>query len=322
MEKSVTILLAVVLVLSITIYCYTLRKYKFAQNTEDFGIFGDYIGGIVGTLVGLMGIVFLYRTYKIQLDIADTQDKLQIHQQFESTFFSLLNEQRSILLNLRGNFPLGSDQTTVTSTSYEYIQKFRNLLSEGLTNLLYEPYQLAPKNKNRLKIKVNEIYTELFLSHSNELGPYFRHLYHLLKFIDDSDVENKKEYADIVQSQMSFDELYILAVNGISNYGRKRLLPLLNDYSFLENLVIDDDDIVRKLVRIFYPNTKDKTPEKSLRNIIVMGGLMGPNKSNLIKAIGNQVAGLELLPLMELVFGKKHLSKRSGLMNPRFLRIN
>lgn len=96
------------------------------------------------------------------------------------------------------------------------------------------------------------------MSHAAQLGHYFRHLYHLLYFIQTEGNIDKKKYSDIVQAQMSYDELYLITINGISNYGRKKMLPLLNDFSFLENLAIDDDYIVRRLIELFYPSTKKK----------------------------------------------------------------
>ena len=53
---------------SIIVYVVTLAKLPLAQESADFGTFGDYVGGFVGTLVGLISIIFLYRTYKIQID--------------------------------------------------------------------------------------------------------------------------------------------------------------------------------------------------------------------------------------------------------------
>ena len=41
----------------------------------------------------------------------------------------------------------------------------------------------------------------------------------------------------------------------------KKMLPLLNEFSFLENLAINDDEIVRRLVELFYPSTKKKRHE-------------------------------------------------------------
>lgn len=65
-----------------------------------------------------------------------------------------------------------------------------------------------------------------------------------------------KEYIDILQAQLSNDELYLLALNGISNYGRRKMLPLVDKYSVLENFNPNDDKLITRLLSIFYVNTK------------------------------------------------------------------
>lgn len=61
---SIAIILAVSPVI---VYCITLSASSFAESSGDFGIFGDYIGGTVGTIVGIISIYLLYKTYTSQV---------------------------------------------------------------------------------------------------------------------------------------------------------------------------------------------------------------------------------------------------------------
>ena len=106
-----------------------------ADEPEEFAWFGDYIGGIIGSISALIGIIFLYRTYKIQLDISSCQERIQRKQQFEDTFFSLLGQQRSIIANIRGKFPIKNGQSFEEKTSYEYVSQLRYDLAEQLQTL-------------------------------------------------------------------------------------------------------------------------------------------------------------------------------------------
>lgn len=180
---------------------------------------------------------------------------------------------------MKGEFPVKNGRSREEVEGYQFLSRIRLDLSLRLLDLNYEPELFDFSNKNLLKIHVSSIYQDLFLGHADQLGHYFRHLYHLLKYVDDSELKNKKKYMDLIQSQMSSDELYITAINGISNYGRKRMLPLLNNYSFLENLVIDNDPIVAELIHIFYPNTKKKSIAIMSKNIIFLGGIHAVGKS-------------------------------------------
>ncbi len=96
-----------------------------------------------------------------------------------------------------------------------------------------------------------EIFWDYF---KNYLGDYFRNIYHILKYISDEKIkeinnlsdngtkveaiEDKyKNYADILQSQMSFSELFLIFYNALSFPNMK---SLINEFNFIENLYIDN----------------------------------------------------------------------------------
>ena len=87
-EKWIIAILALAIIVSIVIYIVSFYKLEYASCPEDFGIFGEYAGGVVGTLTGLISIVFLYRTYRIQVEISRAQESLQQSSQFETTFLA------------------------------------------------------------------------------------------------------------------------------------------------------------------------------------------------------------------------------------------
>ena len=69
---EIGILALLLIILLIALFAYVLRLYSlgFAESPSDFAKFGDYVGGTIGTIVGLTGVVFLYRTYRLQIDIS------------------------------------------------------------------------------------------------------------------------------------------------------------------------------------------------------------------------------------------------------------
>ena len=68
---------------------------------------------------------------------------------------------------------------------------------------------------------------------------YFRLLYRILKFVDDSkvitDFNQKYEYTAMLRAMLSRYELVWLYYNGLS-YGAKKLKPLIERYAMLNNL--------------------------------------------------------------------------------------
>lgn len=261
------------------IYCVTLRAENFAESSGDFGVFGDYIGGTVGTIVGIISIYLLYMTYTSQVNFSRRQDDAAKRLQFESTFFNMLEQQQMLREQLQGRIGDKSYK------SLSYLECLRENLSDALSNLNYRMDEVTVENKILLKNVVNQLYIDFFLPNVSHLGHYFRHLYHIIKYVDDSNIQNAKKYVDILQAQLSNDELYLLAINGISSYGRRKMLPLMDKYSLLENFNANGDMLMVKLLSIFYVNTKSKYLMAKSKKIIFIGGVHGVGKGTFVNAV-------------------------------------
>lgn len=259
------------------VYSYVLRDNLFAKTPGDFGTFGDYIGGALGALTGLISVLFLYVTYRKQLEMFQDQKEQAYIQQFENNFFEMLSFFRST--NPHGRE--GSDDDNLfkkVRTELECCLKEEKFMSNEA--LIHEANALP------IKRRIQYVYNIVFRNYSSLLGQYFRSLYHLLQYIDTHCKADKKMYFDIVQAQMSTDELYVTCFNGISNYGRHRLLPLLNKSSFLENLaVIEDNKILSALIYMFYPLTKWKKLNEENKNVILLASTDGVGKGRIQKCL-------------------------------------
>lgn len=301
-EISLLLIIASISVLTIIIYVIKFRSNGLSEDPIDFGIFGNYIGGILGSLISLISIILLYRTYLTQLDITESQENRANLQQFENTFFELLRNQRTIIMSCKGQFidrrKLGEDK--VILSDYQYIERIGEELKLQMYNFEYEADLLEQQNINLIRIIINDYYIETFSKHETQLSHYFRHLYHILKYIDQSSIENKKKYVDLVQAQMSNSELYISFYNGISVYGRKKMLKLMDKYSFLENLK-DNDQILIKHRTLFYQETKFKNYILDSRNIIFVGGIHGVGKGSLCNSIIDQFNSIVHLSASSLI---------------------
>lgn len=294
--KSILLLFVVLLAISpIIVYCITLCEFGFAETSSDFAVFGDYIGGTVGTIVGAISIYLVYITYTSQVKFARKQDEAMKRQQFETTFFSMLEQQQIIRSQLKG---------IIGDKTYEgilYLQGLKSQLEDALSELNYIQDEVTEDNKVMLKNKVNDLYIDFFLPNVSNLGHYFRHLYHILKFIDDSQLSESKKYADLLQSQLSNDELYMIAINGISNYGRKKMLPLMDEYGLLENYNANGDMLTVRLLSIFYKKTKNKYLMHKTGIIIFVGGVHGVGKSTFASMIKSKYSQIESLSCSDII---------------------
>lgn len=210
---------------------YIAWKSLFKQKSEqsltsvpigELGTFGDFFGGISNPIIGAIGFIVLTFTIRMQIK----QNKETIKQNFESSFFNLLNLQNNIIENL--NY----DGETARAS-------FTKFLNENRT-ILY------PNNFSQIKVMVKQSKAKVFYSKYNSsnngvFGHYFRNLYRILKMIHDSEYSDaeKKKHARILRAQLSMDELTVLFLNclpGVCDKGE--FSELLIQYQILEHVSI------------------------------------------------------------------------------------
>ena len=184
---AIAILVTIVLAL-VGIICYFCRfSINMFDSQESFAEFGDYVGGVIGTIVSL--------SYK---------------QQFEASFFALNQHYYALRQTL----------TSADDSRKSYFDRVSEDIRERMMEREYDLDSITYENRFKEEDIASSIYDEIYDKYGNQLGHYFRALYHIISYVDDSDVGNKKMYIDIIQSQLSNSELYILFYNGISRYGK------------------------------------------------------------------------------------------------------
>jgi len=119
-------------------------------------------------------------------------------------------------------------------------------------------------NQSQTQKRIEKIYSIFFQRYHYAIGHYFRHLYHIIKFVKEfkpTDVKDEKfngKYIDFIQAQMSSFELMLLYYNAVSF---PKLLALLKEFNFLENLTKED------LISIEH-NCIDKIELKSRKQLL------------------------------------------------------
>jgi hypothetical protein len=78
-------------------------------------------------------------------------------------------------------------------------------------------------------------YEEFHSRFRGVLDHYFRNLYHIVKFIDNSEVDDARRYTSLVRAQLSPAELFLLFYNCLTPRGEK-FKPLIEKYGLLEQL--------------------------------------------------------------------------------------
>ena len=117
-ENNLVKIAFLTLIFGITIILiFSLKKpfndWSFKTNPELFGLYGNFIGGFVGTLFSIVAVFLLYKTLitqqktlKTQEDAIKQQKKTSEIEQFETTFFNLLKTQQEITSSIKAYFSL------------------------------------------------------------------------------------------------------------------------------------------------------------------------------------------------------------------------
>ncbi|MCC7037372.1 MAG: putative phage abortive infection protein [Alphaproteobacteria bacterium] len=211
-------------------------------NVTDRGIIGDSFGAINALFSGLAfaGLIVAVSLQRTELrytreelkytrkEIAAQRKEMQLQsltlvkQNFEDTFFSLLRLLQEGVHSL--DFTIGVQNHKGRDSFAAQYKKLRN------------DRQTAINEKRIPQDDVIAGYETHYRRYQSDLGYYFRSLYNIFKFIDQSNIENKKFYTNLVRAQLSSFELTFLFYNCLSSLGRDKFKPLVEKYALLKNI--------------------------------------------------------------------------------------
>ncbi|WP_233900529.1 putative phage abortive infection protein [Tenacibaculum piscium] len=236
--------------------------YYIFKNTEvgyGLNLLGDFMAGTVSSIWSLAGLFFIYVAFLGQkqqllnqqveimfsqlevkytrLELAGqkkemaTQNATLIQQKFENTFFQLLG----LFNNISNTIDITSGQKTYTG--------------RDCFKVLYEMLKSTCKNEKVKsatggKITFEELmegYSIFYKLNMSDLSHYFRTIYHIFKFIDTSEIDNKERYTSLVRSQLSSYEQILIFYNCLHSNGLKKFKPLLEKYMVFKNI---DDSLI------------------------------------------------------------------------------
>jgi hypothetical protein len=202
-----------------------------ATSVATLGQVGDLFGGINAlfaafAFVGVaLAAYYQYRTFKLQA----TQTA---HQSFEPLFFELLKRHQPPE-RLR---PLdaGAKYTDEFGGAWfaDVVDRYREWLSNQ------QPFMDAAKQDSALSSHhIAPQYIDFYRHNEDILGPYFRKLYHIFKFIGKSELPwaEKARYSSIARAGLNKNELLLLALNCKTPAGED-FLPYVEGFGLLRHV--------------------------------------------------------------------------------------
>lgn len=227
----------VVFIIIIVIIC--LFPFLFTRSGwldfSNTGEIGDTIGGTMGPFVAIAAAILTFLAFWVQFKANEQQRKDIALERFESNFFELLHFHQEITngLLLKCNMK-----------SHPSEEKGRDVFQ-----LLYEDTLIIGGYvgiKDIIKSNVNNWNDKYLNSPIGFLDHYFRLLYRILKYIDDSQkkipemtLSKRYEYASIVRATLSQYELVLLFYNCLSSNGKEKFKPLIEKYAIFNNLRVE-----------------------------------------------------------------------------------
>lgn len=199
---------------------------------EQRGQFGDTFGMFTSlfSALGFGGVlVTLWYQHKT-IQEADHRAELQ---RFESILFQLLATHNSVI----------SDLDLRSIKDGQIMAQGRDCFYKYYTRSIKPNYKrVKNSNPNADELTLALVaYDRVWLRHRHNLGHYFRFIYNIFRFIEESDIveTEKKRYVRIVRSQLSDYELLLLFYNCMHKNGIKKFKPLVEKYALFNNIPED-----------------------------------------------------------------------------------
>jgi len=167
-----------------------------------------------------------------QEELASQRDKFKeqnsawSHQTFDNTFFKFL-ENHNTMVSTMELFTSGKGQKVSLAQGKGCFTFFHKKLAKKVAE--YTEYTI----QNTLAA-----YNVFYRDYKIELDPYFKNIYQVLKFVQESEIKeiNKERYSHFVRAQFSAHELNLVYYHGLSLHAEKDLKEFLEKYAMFKNL--------------------------------------------------------------------------------------
>ena len=227
--------------------------YHMLPQWSERGQFGDMFGAVNALFSGLAFGILIFAIWFQREELGLQREELQLQrkeleltrkelqrsasaqegsqkalhiQNFERTFFEMVRLHNDIVKDLDFGRRPGSAETMSGRNGFRYLfEIFGDCHGKANTKF----------NRSGQLTIVQEAYSSFHYQHQQDIGHYFRNFYRILKFVDNSPIDDKTNYTGILRAQMSSFELALLFYNSLHPLGIN-LKPLIEQFAILENM--------------------------------------------------------------------------------------
>jgi hypothetical protein len=296
-NKILIICLVVSVIILIPLFIlWRYNAYISCYETIDytaFGTFGDFYGGVIGTLFAIIGVYIVYKTYIKQ---SEDQQKNEI----ESRFFELLRLHNENVITLKNNDPdIFNIYIKFIGNFYKAIDEYKirheknweskEIVKLSYLNFFYGYIEIYAEKLKDLNISLLDIldlsqYLEDLRYDYNptykDFGIYFRQLFQTVNYINGKELltySEKYDYIKILRARLNIEEQYLLFLNSFIASGRnweKDQLSLndklITKYNLIKNIPkefnkIGDLDFLEEYPEVLYEFQRNNKLDKDKR---------------------------------------------------------
>jgi hypothetical protein len=206
-----------------------------ANDVNQFGAFGDYVGGVWGTVLAVLTLIIVFFTWKVSKSgerqnslVAVLTEMLKTHDAIVAKAPELssqaLREFATIYKMTRHLVPLDATWSVRNRVDIAYTYTFYGLSTQSQRSLAHygEPLIKTIHDRvSRLRSGPSARFHDWFKGHQANLSHYMRNLFAMFVFIEESRVseQDKQRFAKVVRTKLSNYDQALLAANVISHLG-------------------------------------------------------------------------------------------------------
>ena len=196
----------------------------FTLNTEVVGHFGDFIGGLIGTIVS---VLLLYYTFKLQRE--DSEDNALVYRVeiLNNNFFHMLDLYKRIL----DDFPTVIEDELISYKGKEALHyKYEQM---------HDEFDFKDNPLLNRKLAVSSFIN--FYSLTRDFSPtYYRILFRIFQILSD-EVKDKEMVSQVLRlmkvmrAQLTDTELVLIRYNAMTKLGSD-FIDIINEFRLLKHL--------------------------------------------------------------------------------------
>ncbi|WP_444367801.1 putative phage abortive infection protein, partial [Prevotella sp.] len=217
------------------------REYgcEYPVDNGLFGTYGDFIGGVVGTIVAFYSAFLLVKTLQSQENVnqsvIETNNQISIAsgKELYNTLLEVFNNKFERFMtcyqNAIDNYVLEKNNELLTGR-----KAFEKIASEFICN----DFNNNNDYLRRTQSAISE-YVDFYSNNRLYLAVHFRMLYLLTSLVSTSGLEtnDKVLYAKLIRGQLSESEMTMLRYNCHSEYGVK-MHKFCNEFNLIKHLPV------------------------------------------------------------------------------------